>query len=289
MYALIFALTTAIGNVIVKKTVDKTNEIIFIFSGLLFFIPFLFLIVILFFEIPRVDLDFFRLTLSSLFLDAIAFFATTKAVKMSEISLVKPIAAFNPVFTTLIAFVFLGESISNNGIVGIMLIVFVAYFLQMKKSEGLLKPFIFLFKNRGVQLSLLASLLWAVTPIFQREAIKHTFPVTPPFASMIGTVLLSIIYLPFALRESRKNPKETKNFLKTNYKSLIALGIIGAIGQTFAFTVFTLTKLGCATAVFKLSMVFTVVFGSIFFKEKNIKNKIVGSIIMLLGVILIAS
>lgn len=52
---------------------------------------------------------------------------------------------------------------------------------------------------------------------------------------------------------------------------------------------FSLTKLGYATAIFTLSMPFTVILGWLFFKEKDIKARFLGSVVMLIGVILLVT
>ena len=64
-------------------------------------------------------------------------------------------------------------------------------------------------------------------------------------------------------------------------------GFLGGVGMTSAFNAFNLGKLGLVTAVFKLSVIFTIVWGAIFFQEKNIRNRLLGSMVMLVGVILL--
>lgn len=58
-------------------------------------------------------------------------------------------------------------------------------------------------------MSFLAYFLWSVTPIFEKTAIKHTSPSVPPFASLIGGVIVIPVYL-FLVR------KKAKTILKKN-------------------------------------------------------------------------
>jgi len=77
--------------------------------------------------------------------------------------------------------------------------------------------------------------------------------------------------------------------LKKNWKWLLLGGVLGGVGITLAFLAFSLGSLGAVTALFKLSMIFVPILGWLFFKEHNIRQRIVGSVIMLVGVILLVT
>lgn len=286
IYALTFALLSSLGTIIAKKILRKAD----VYSGLwlhnLFTIPFLFVIILIFFRIPRVDQSFSFSVACSIGLDVIAALLAYKALKMSEISLVNPISSFNPVFTTLISYFALGEKIPLQGIAGILLIVIGAYLLQITKiKQGFFAPFKALLTHKGVRYSLIAYFIWAITPIFQKNAILHTTPQVPPFVSLAGLLGVTLVYTPLVKKHSRNILSITKSFLGL----FILGGLMASLGQTFAYLAFSLTNLGIATAVFKLSMIFTVVFGWIFFKEHNIKERLLGSFVMLLGISLLVT
>ena len=154
-----------------------------------------------------------------------------------------------------------------------------------KSKKGIFGPIKALAKHRGVQLSLLAYLLWAISPTFEKTAIFHTVPQVPPFAPLVGMIGAIVIYTPLVAKLSKKPVVILKRYLKL----FVLSGFIGGIGMAAAFIAFSLANLGFVTAVFKLSMIFTVILGWLFFKEKDIKDRLLGSAVMLAGVILLVT
>lgn len=283
-FALSFALITSISVVIAKKVMSEMNEYLYLWITGIFTIPFLLFLIIIFFQIPKFDNIFLINTLASITINIFASILAYKAIRISEISLISPISAFNPVFTAVISYVTLGEQIGVRGGVGIMLICLGAYLLQLSKSsKGILKPIEALFTNKGVQFSLIAYFLWAIAPTFQKIAILHTTPQVPPFTSLVGLVGTTFAYT-FLFN---KFPKNSVKLTKKYVKLLLIIGILAAVGQVAAMIAFSLTQLGFATAIFKLSIIFSVILGWLFFKEHDIKERLLGSLTMLIGVILL--
>lgn len=283
-YALAFALLSSIGTIIAKKVMKSVDHYTFLLINSIFIAPFLLIFALYFYGIPKLDTTFWIVTLLGTAISVFAAILAYKAIRESEISLVGPLSAFNPIFTTIVSFFTLKELISLNDILGILLIVLGAYALQFSKNKnGLLAPIVALSTYKGVRLTLVANLLWAITPTFEKTAIFHTFPQNPSFAAMIGQIIAIAIYIPLVGKLS-KNPVQA---FKLNYKWFLLAGLLGGLGITFAFIAYSTSPLGISTAVFKLSILFTVLFGWVFFKEKDIKEKLLGTIIMLLGVTLI--
>ena len=286
LYALLFAAITAITIFLAKKIMQETGEYLYLFISNLFALPFLFILILTFYQIPKVDNTFWINTLIAMLLGVIGGILAYKAIRIEDISLVSPIAAFNPVFTALIALIFLNETIIPRGWLGIALICAGAYLLEISKSkEGIFKPLSALFTNRGVQLSFIAYFLWAITPIFQKTAIFHTYPQVPPYTSFIGMIGSVVLLSAICKNSLSKAVKFTKKYLAL----FLLLGILGGIGQAAAMLAFASANLGFATAVFKLSIIFIVIVGWIFLKEKNIKDRLIGSSVMLGGVLLLVT
>lgn len=283
-YALGFAILSSFGIIIAKKVMGTVDQYTYLLINGLFTAPTLLIIALIFFGIPTFDTTFWTVTLIGTSISVFAAILAYKAIRESEISLISPISAFNPAFTAIISFFTLKEVISLKNIFGIVIIVSGTYLLQLSKSQkGFFKPIKTLFTHKGVRLSLFAQFLWAVTPSFEKTAILHTFPQNPSFAAFIGQIIAIFIYIPLVWKLS-KNP--IKSF-KLNFKWFLIAGLISGLAISFAFIAYNLANLGVVTAVFKLSMVFTVFFGWFFFKEKNIKDKLLGTFVMLAGVTLL--
>lgn len=285
-FALTFALVTSISVIVAKRVLKEIDEYIFLWLSAIFTVPFLFLITIFFYEIPKVDLTFFIAVGTSTVIGLLAAIFAYRAIKISDVSLISPISSFNPVFTTVLAFLFLGEKVGIKGVVGILAVVSGAYVMQISElKKGVLTPLRVLFTNRAVQLSLVAYFIWALTPLLEKTAIIHTSPNVPPFVALTSFVLGSFLYIPIVLKFSRSPRDVVKKYMRW----FVLIGVLGGIGQASAFIAFSLTNLGFATAIFKLSMIFTVLFGWLFFREVNIRDRLLGSLLMLLGVFLLAT
>lgn len=285
-YALAFAIISSFSVIVAKKVMGSVEHYTYLLVSSIFTAPFLLTISLLFFDVPILDKTFWLATAVGTVISALAGILAYKAIQDSEVSLINPISAFNPAFTALISYFTLKETLSIKSIVGIIVIVIGAYILNITKLErGFLSPFRELVRHKGVQFSFIAYFLWAITPTFEKTAILHTSPQNPPFAAFIGQLIALFIYFPFVLRFS-KNPIEKINL---NLKLLLINGALGGAAITFAFLAFATSPLGVATGIFKLSLIFVPILSWIFFRENDIKERFIGSLIMLAGVVLLAT
>lgn len=284
-YSLFFALLFSIGISITKKLTSRMNLFLLILAQGVFLSPFMLLIIFLSGGIPHPFSSFYALVFMAAILDFLAAIFSMYAIKVSPISLILPISSFNPVFTAIIASLALHEILSLAKILGILIIVLGAYLLNVSElKDGMLTPFKKLFANRGVLFFLLANLLWAITPIFQKQAIFQTKPVVPLFTSFFEGLIVTAFFIPFVLAKTKNQFTQVGK----NWKLLLLLGSFGAVAQWAAFTAFSLASLGSVTAIFKLSILFTIVFGGVFLKEERIKERLLGGGVMVLGAILLA-
>lgn len=283
--ALFFSVWTAVSVFLIKKWSTKIPSLVLLLFTLLFTLPWMVILILITGGFPKTGSVFYLYMLASAILDIVAYYSFFKSISISEISLIGPISSFGPVFTTLFAFIVLNEAPSSFRLLGIFIIVIGSYILNIgNNKKGLFAPIANLFKNKGVLLSLFAALLWSITPIFQKQAIFQTNPITPLYASFTGMVFITI----YLLASNTSAFKKYKKDINSNLLLLIFYGFGGALAQLAAYSAFASNYLGFVTAVMRSSGVFTVIIGGVFLKEKTIKKKVVGSIIMLIGVLLLA-
>jgi uncharacterized membrane protein len=70
--------------------------------------------------------------------------------------------------------------------------------------------------------------------------------------------------------------------------ALLLAVLIAGIAPPFGFTAIALGLVGYVTALFKLSAVFTIVWAWLFLGEENIRQRLLGTVVMLIGGALIA-
>jgi len=196
--------------------------------------------------------------------DTAAFILAVAALSNSSLALIAPLAAFIPVFTTIFGFVFLHETSSIPKLIGIPIVVCGAYLLNVTDArEGLLAPLAKLFQVRGVKYFLIANLLWSLTPVLQKMAIRQTEPHSPTFVATVGTILISVYLIPVVLK---RHDKVVQPIVR--YKWWLLLCGVLVTFQQFALQIaISLANVGYVLAIGKLSSLFIVLWGLIFFKE----------------------
>ncbi len=203
-----------------------------------------------------------------------------KAIKVSEISHVVPLIAFSPVLTVLFSAVTLGEIPTIWGLAGVIVIVLGSYVANITEdNSGILGPLKNLKGSEGAKYMLIVTVLWTVTPIIEKTGIKE---VNAFFWSTVTLFLLSIMYTSLALKR-----KSFHTLSKKYYGFIVLLGVLQGISYIAQMHAYLLTYVGYVVAIKRLSMLFSIVFGYMFFNEKNFKRRLLGGIFMVLGVLLI--
>jgi uncharacterized membrane protein len=68
----------------------------------------------------------------------------------------------------------------------------------------------------------------------------------------------------------------------------MALGIIGGVAPLLGYAAFSLGLIGYVSALFKMSSVFALLWAFLFLQEKNVRRRLPGAVVMVIGAILIA-
>ncbi len=75
--------------------------------------------------------------------------------------------------------------------------------------------------------------------------------------------------------------------IKINWKWLLFLAPFTVLTQWAAFTAFSLQNVGIVTSIFKLSALFTILWGFLFFKEERIWERLLGAGVMIGGTLML--
>jgi len=278
--ALLAALSDATRDLFGKLSLKKVNEygVTWSFMTLtaVFSIPLLFL-----FGIPELGELFFPALIGNSIILPLTFLIYMKAIKSSPLSLTLPMLSFTPVFLLLTGFLILGELPSLTGIFGVILIVIGAYTLGLKHmKKGFLMPFKSLLRERGTLLMLCVAFLFSFTATLVKLVVLNSSVIFTIFS----TYTLSSIFLGTILFFMKKIKFKE---IKTNIKGLSIIGFFMLLSEIAIFYSLTLTLAVFAVAIKRLSILFGSIYGFIFFKEKEIKIRLIAGIIMITGVIML--
>lgn len=283
-YSLFFAIATSISISLSKRILKNMSPVLMAASGILSVPFFAFILFKTTSMISQVDNLFWLGVFASAFLNIFAGIFSLTAIKHAPISLIMPISAFNPVFTTIFAMITLGEIPNPTKSLGIIVIVIGTYLLNISDiKHSVWRPFISLFANRYVLMFLTANIIWAITPLFEKIAINHTAPKSPVLVAGTSSFLLTIFLIPVILKSVQSPLKE----IKQNIHWFLLFAPLSALAAWAVFTAYSLTNLGYVTSVMKLSTLFTIVWGAVFFKEEKIRERLLGASVMVLGTLLL--
>src|SRR3990170_4761498 len=204
VFALSAAFITSFNPILYKRMLSDSGPVAVVWSVIGLALPLLALTTFAFLPaLPQVDALFVLGILGSATLNTLAHLASARSLKLADASLVTPLLTFSPVFTLLISANLLGEMPEARGLIGVVLVLVGAYWLHRGPGSDWLTPFKSVSAKPGVALVLLAGLLWAVTPMFEKLAIQRTFPESPRLVALAVNGLLVGLLTPVALRRGR--------------------------------------------------------------------------------------
>ncbi len=260
-------------KILVKKLVNNgTSEIT---AFLYFFIASCTLVPTLFFtSFPR-DFSFLIPLSVSSFLYAIAYLFYVKAFSLGEVSLVAPLYNLNLVFLLILTTLFLGEKLTLTKVCGVLLILYGASLLGQEKHFT--SSILYLFRNRAPLYMLLSSFFIACGRTIDGYAISHISPIIYAFGINLGISLFILFYLVFTKRVGDILP-----FFIERLSGSIQLGFINSYSYLLLLFAFTRIDVSIAEPFSMLSIVVTVIFAYIIFKEE-IRKRLIASSIMVGG------
>ncbi|MBR1907746.1 EamA family transporter [bacterium] len=202
-----------------------------------------------------------------------------KALQSGDLSVLGPINSYKCIIGLFTAFFLLHEIPTFLGILGMILIIFGSWFVFDATDEGFSLK---LFTRRDIQLRFLALLLTGIEAAFLKKVIILSSPLISfylwCFSGAIFSFVLIILF--------RKNLEKVS--LKT-CKYYITVALCLGIMQFSTNYIFDRMNVGFALALFQLSTLVTLFLGFKMFNEKDMKKKLIGTIIMVLGSIMILS
>jgi drug/metabolite transporter (DMT)-like permease len=258
------------------------NEYLIAWLRLLFSLPLL-ITSLFFIPFPPLDSRFYRAFLTALPLEIIAIILYMKALKVSPLSLTLPFLSLTPVFLIIVSYIILGEKISVIGALGVLFIAIGGYTLNLKEfKKGIFEPFVAIKKEKGSIFMIIVALIYSFTSSLGKEAIEHSSPV---FFGVSYYVVLFIALTPVVLYKSMKDPW----MIGSNgaVRATILPGILDSVMCITHMIAMSLTKVAYMISVKRLSLLIGIFYGYLFFKESGIRERLLGTVLMLTGFVLI--
>lgn len=279
--ALVGALFMSFYDVLIKKIVKDMD--VYALGAYTLLIGAFFAFIISFANgLPHINRTFVYAALLTSFINSIALVLYYKALKATDISLVIPFSSLTPLFLILTSYLILGEQPTLAGTLGIIFVVFGAYTISFRKKEGMLMPFKEFFKNRGIFLMICAAALWGISVNFYKMTIINSDPLFSIFAIYL---LIGAILLPCSIFRNRL--KKSRFVLKKNIKLLVSVAAIALVSDIAMAFALSQQIAPYVISIKRTSILFSVFFGMLLFKERHFVHRFVSALIILTGIILI--
>lgn len=281
VFSVLNAFFESLSNLFGKRGAQKL-DILSVTWGQRFFSLFIILPLALFtHSFQPVNQSFWFALIITSFLNTIASLLFIKAIKDSPLSLTLPIVTLTPIFLLITSPLILGEFPKPLGILGIISAVIGAYVLNLsKRIKGFFEPFLSIAKEEGPRYMLIVALIWSITSNVDKIAVKNSNPILYTLASAcsIGILLtIVLIYKQISLKKVFKNAYV-----------LAPVGFATGLSIVFQMVAISMTIVPNVITVKRTSALFGIAWGKIFFKEENIRERLIGALVMIVGVVLVA-
>jgi drug/metabolite transporter (DMT)-like permease len=209
--------------------------------------------------------------------------ALSKALKLSEISLVTALWKVSLLVLLGMAWVTIGEHPSPLGIAGVLLSAVGVYLLNVSRARvGFWEPLRVLFTDRGQRYTLVAALFYAPSVITIKQAILAS---NAAMGTLGGYLAASLLMTPIVLRTSARHFTR----LPRHWKEFVALGLFASLTTISQGHAYTLTLSSYVEAVKQVEILFAMVIGVLAFGEaQRVRESALGAVVMLVGMVLLA-
>jgi drug/metabolite transporter (DMT)-like permease len=208
------------------------------------------------------------------------------ALRSTDLSVLGPINAYKAVLGLVMAVVLLGEVPTVFGLMGVALIVAGSYFV-VDRAPGQAHGSAFrqFTREPGVQLRFAALICSATESIFLKRALLLSSPIT---AFLIWTVAcFGIAVIGSVVLRRDVGPEVMR--LRSDWRTYLGLAVTTGLMQAATLVTFGALQVGYSLALFQLSTLVTVYLGHRYFAEGHIRRRLLGSLIMVTGAVLIVT
>ncbi len=204
-----------------------------------------------------------------------------RALQISPLSTSVPFLAFTSVFIVPMAFLILREMPSAAKLLGVILTVVGSLVMHRKQfAAGWLAPGKAIFHEKGSRYILAVALLVACTSPLDKRLVLMTDIYTQGLVYGFGMCLFFLI-----LTLSRGEP--LLHVLKTGLLWIALAGILDATSLLLQFESYHFVDVVIAISIKRAGIVLSVLFGWLFFHERDIIDKTIASSVMFVGVVML--
>jgi drug/metabolite transporter (DMT)-like permease len=213
---------------------------------------------------------------------AVYFYALGRSYASGQFSLVYPVArGLGVALVPVLALLLLAERLSSLGILGIALVVAGIVAIHLPGAVRLTARPPVRRVSAGTGWAVLTGLTIATYSTLDKAGVARVHPLA--YISLMG-VGMSVLLLPSVLRQ----PETLRREWTLNWRSIAVAATLNLTSYLLVLFAFRLAKAGYVVAAREVSIVLSVVVGGVWLKEGHLGPRLLGAIVVLLGVACVA-
>ena len=223
--------------------------------------------------------------LATVALHILYFVFLGRSYALGDLSLIYPIArGIGPMLVPILAVVILSENVAGLAIVGIVIIVCGIYAVSWSGNFGsLIRDPLRVLKNGGTRYAIFTGLTIASYALIDKRGVDHVQPFLYMYLMMLGSGLgLS----PYILR--KWGTSVVGREWRANSGSIIVAGLLTFLAYGLVLTAFSLSRVSYVAPAREVGIVIGVLLGVFLLKEPFGGGRILGSSLVVLGLVLVA-
>lgn len=204
--------------------------------------------------------------------------------RYGDLSIVYPIARSAPIFVSIFAVLFLNETLSLIGILGITSVMLGAYLLPMEalKAENLFRPFTHL-RSKTMLLAFSTALSVAAYSLVDKVGAQYVHPVLYVWVeNLISLVLLTPLVITFSKVDSIREEWE-----KNKWAAFFG-GFLCLLSYSLIILAMRMSQVSYIVSIRQVSVVFGVILGSLLLGERHLKVRLFSSTLIFIGLVFVS-
>lgn len=235
-------------------------------------------------------------------LEVAAMLLYMAAIRDHPLSLTVPYLAFSPVFVIVIADWLLGERVSPQGALGVVLVVAGAWLLNLRHAQLLrprtwLAPLVAILREPGARMMLTVALLFAFTATMGKAVLAYLPPEQfGPFYFLLLGLLMPVFWALASLldrarpaRARASAPHQGRRNLFRRPGAVLAVALLNGLMVFTHFLAIARVEVAYMIAVKRTSLLFGILYGALLFRERGLRQHLAAGALMVAGVAVIVT
>ena len=281
-FALLAALSESLKDLLSKQGVRSVSPQLAALAAGATPIPILLSIVLFTDSVPLLGPRYGWALLIGGTLNILALFQFMRALQSSDLSLAIPFVSFTPLFLLITSPFLVGDIPTTQDIVGIFCIVGGAYVLHIQSiHHGFLAPLFAIFREPGPRRMLSVAFIYSLTSNFDKIGVQNSSPLFWSLSISSVMTIGFVFLLRFLPAQNMAAPHPT------TFRILLLVGLFQTIGLLVHNTALSLGPVPSVIAIKRSSILFAVMWGWMFLKEKYVGERLIGAVLMMIGVVVL--